>query len=58
MGLRFRFNLVLTVVFVLGLVVSAWVSYNLFQRNAREEVVRTELMIEARRGRLTRRRSS
>ncbi|MFQ5974291.1 MAG: DUF3365 domain-containing protein [Alphaproteobacteria bacterium] len=48
MGLRFRFNLVLTVVFLLGLVVSGFVSYSLLQRNARDEVVRdAELMIEA-----------
>lgn len=48
MGLRFRFNLVLTIVFVLGLAGSAWISYSLLQRNARDEVVRNaELMIEA-----------
>ncbi len=48
MGLRLRFNLVLTLVFVAGLAVSAVVSYNLLQRNARAEVVRSaELMIEA-----------
>jgi hypothetical protein len=47
MGLRLRFNLVLTVVFLAGLAVSALVSYNLLQRNARAEVVRNaELMIE------------
>ncbi len=48
MGLRLRFNLVLTLVFVAGLAVSALVSYNLLQRNARAEVIRNaELMIEA-----------
>ncbi len=48
MGLRLRFNLVLTLVFVAGLAVSALVSYNLLQRNARGEIVRNaELMIEA-----------
>ncbi len=47
MGLRLRFNLVLTIVFVAGLAVSALVSYNLLQRNARGEVIRNaELMIE------------
>ena len=48
MGLRFRFNLVLTLVFALGLVVSGYISYDLLQRNARDEVVRNaNLMIEA-----------
>ena len=48
MGLRLRFNLVMTLVFVAGLAVSALVSYNLLQRNARGEIVRNaELMIEA-----------
>ena len=48
MGLRFRFNLVLTVVFVLGLLVSGLVSYDLLQRNARAEVIRNaNLLIEA-----------
>ncbi len=48
MGLRFRFNLVLTVVFVLGLLVSGLVSYDLLQRNAREEVIRNaNLLIES-----------
>ena len=48
MGLRFRFNLVLTVVFLLGLALSGYVSYGLLQSNARAEVVRNaELMIES-----------
>ncbi len=48
MGLRYRFNLVLTVVFVLGLLVSGLVSYDLLQRNAREEVIRNaNLLIES-----------
>ena len=47
MGLRFQFNLVLTVVFLLGLGVSGFVSYGLLQANAREEAVRTaQFMIE------------
>ena len=48
MGLRFRFNLVLTLVFLLGLLVSGYVSYDLLQRNARDAVVRNaNLMIES-----------
>lgn len=48
MGLRFRFNLVLTVVFLLGLLVSGVISYNLLQQNARTEVVHNaNLMIES-----------
>ena len=48
MGLRLRFNLVLTIVFVLGLAVSAFISYNLLQQNARAEIIRdAELMIES-----------
>jgi protein-histidine pros-kinase len=48
MGLRLRFNVILTVVFALGLLVSGFVSYTLLQRNARDEVIHTaNLMIEA-----------
>ena len=48
MGLRLRFNIVLTVVFLLGLSASGYVSFDLLRRNARDEVVRNaELMIEA-----------
>ena len=48
MGLRLKFNLVLLVVFSLGLGASAYVSYELLQRNARDEVVRSAgLMMEA-----------
>jgi protein-histidine pros-kinase len=48
MGLRLKFNLVLIAVFALGFIVSAIVSWNLLQRNAREEVVRNaELLMEA-----------
>jgi hypothetical protein len=47
-GLRLRFNLILTVVFALGLLISGMISYDLLQRNAREEVVHTaNLMIQA-----------
>src|SRR5437763_329964 len=48
MGLRLKFNLVLLVMFSLGLGVSAYVSYELLQRNARDEVQRSAgLMMEA-----------
>ena len=48
MGLRLKFNLVLLLVFVLGLLVSGYVSYQLLHKNAREEVLRTAgVMMEA-----------
>src|SRR5258708_21698762 len=48
MGLRLKFNIVLTLVFVAGIAVSAWVSYELLQRNAKQEVLRNAaLMMEA-----------
>ena len=48
MGLRLKFNLVLLVVFLLGLTVTGYVSWDLLQRNAREDVVRNaDLMMEA-----------
>lgn len=48
MGLRLRFNLILTAVFVPGLLISGYVSYTLLQQNARAEVVHTaDLMIAA-----------
>ncbi len=48
MGLRLKFNLVLLLVFMLGLAVSGYISYQLLQRNAREEVLRTAgVMMEA-----------
>jgi len=48
MGLRLKFNLVLLLVFVMGLGVSGYVSYQLLQKNAREEVLRTAgVMMEA-----------
>lgn len=48
MGLRLQFNLVLTVVFVLGLGISGFISNKLLRDNARDEVVRSaELMIQA-----------
>ncbi|HET6263361.1 MAG TPA: DUF3365 domain-containing protein [Usitatibacter sp.] len=48
MGLRLKFNMVLFVVFAAGMAVSAWVSYELLQRNAKQEVLRNAgLMMEA-----------
>jgi len=48
MGLRLKFNLVLLVVFVLGLGVTGYVSYELLHKNAREEVLRSAgVMMEA-----------
>ncbi len=48
MGLRLKFNLVLIVVFAAGIGVSAFVSYELLQRNAKQEVLRNAgLMMEA-----------
>jgi len=48
MGLRLKFNLVLLLVLVLGLTVTAYISWGLLQRDARQEVVRTaDLMMEA-----------
>jgi HAMP domain-containing protein len=47
-GLRLKFNLVLLMVFSLGLGVSAYVSHELLQQNARDEVLRSAgLMMEA-----------
>ena len=48
MGLRLKFNLVLLVVFALGLGVSGYVSFDLLHKNAREEVLRNAgVMMEA-----------
>lgn len=48
MGLRLKFNIVLTLVFAAGMAVSAWVSYRLLQNNAKQEVLRSAgLMMEA-----------
>jgi HAMP domain-containing protein len=47
MGLRLKFNLVLIGVFVIGLAVSGYTSYELLRRNAQDEVVRSAgLMME------------
>lgn len=48
MGLRLKFNLVLSAIFLIGLVVTGLVSRNLLQQGARDEVVRdAELMMES-----------
>jgi hypothetical protein len=48
MGLRLKFNIVLILVFAAGIAVSAWVSHELLQRNAKDEVLRNAgLMMEA-----------
>ena len=48
MGLRLKFNLALFLVFVLGLGISAHLSYNLLHKNARDEVLRNAgVMMEA-----------
>jgi protein-histidine pros-kinase len=48
MGLRLKFNIILTTVFAAGIGVSALVSYQLLQRNAKQEVLRNAgLMMEA-----------
>lgn len=46
MGLKGKFNLVLSLMFLMGLTVSGYVSYNLLHKNARAEIVRNaELML-------------
>jgi len=48
MGLRLKFNVVLIAVFVVGLGVTGYISYELLHRNAREEVLRNAgVMMEA-----------
>jgi protein-histidine pros-kinase len=48
MGLRLKFNLVMLAVFVVGLGVTGYLSYELLHRNARDEVVRNAgVMMEA-----------
>jgi protein-histidine pros-kinase len=48
MGLRLKFNMVLVVVFGAGIAVSGWVSHELLQRNAKDEVLRSAgLMMES-----------
>ncbi|MDB5876213.1 MAG: hypothetical protein JWQ07_5655 [Ramlibacter sp.] len=45
MGLRLKFNLVLTGVFLAGFAIAGWTSYELLQRNAREEILRHARMM-------------
>jgi protein-histidine pros-kinase len=48
MGLRLKFNLVMITVFVIGLGVTGYLSYELLHRNARDEVLRNAgVMMEA-----------
>ena len=48
MGLRFKLNLILIIVFAVGLGASAYLSYDLLQENARDEVIRNaDIMIQA-----------
>ena len=48
MGLRLKFNLVLLLVFTIGLGVTGYISYDLLHRNARDEVLRNAgVMMEA-----------
>lgn len=48
MGLRLKFNIVLTLVFAAGMGVCAWVSHELLQHNAKQETLRNAgLMLEA-----------
>jgi Protein of unknown function (DUF3365) len=48
MGLRLKFNLVLVLVFAVGMAVSAWVSHRLLDDNAKQETLRNAgLMMEA-----------
>jgi protein-histidine pros-kinase len=48
MGLRLKFNIVLTLVFAAGIAASAWVSHQLLQNNAKQEVLRNAgLMMES-----------
>jgi HAMP domain-containing protein len=47
LGIRLKFNLVLVAVFLAGFAVAAWTSYELLQRNARDEILRNaRLMME------------
>ena len=48
MGLRLKFNLILFLVFLMGFGVTGWISNELLQRNARDEIIRNAgLMMEA-----------
>jgi HAMP domain-containing protein len=45
MGIRLKFNLVLGAVFLVGFAIAGWMSYELLQRNAREEILRNARLI-------------
>jgi HAMP domain-containing protein len=45
MGLRLKFNVVLTGVFLAGFAIAGWTSYELLQRNARDEILRHARMM-------------
>ena len=48
MGIRLKFNLVLIAVFLIGFAIAGWTSYQLLQRNARDEILRNaRLLIDA-----------
>ena len=48
MGLRLKFNLVMLLLFSVGMAVSAWVSHRLLDDNAKQETLRSAgLMMEA-----------
>lgn len=47
MGIRLKFNLILAAVFLGGFAIAGWISHELLQRNAREEILRNaRLMME------------
>lgn len=47
MGIRLKFNLILVAVFLGGFAIAGWISHELLQRNAREEILRNaRLMME------------
>jgi protein-histidine pros-kinase len=45
MGIRLKFNLVLTAVFLVGFAIAGWTSYELLQRNARDEILRNARLL-------------
>lgn len=48
MSLRLKFNLILAATTIMGLIIAGFISYNLFQKQAREEVLETaDIMLES-----------
>ena len=45
MGIRLKFNLILLAVFLGGFAIAGWISHELLQRNAREEILRNARLI-------------